>query len=162
MSRSKTSRSDFDQSAVGMAMSSAPLNGSSSAVAVAPKLPNRSNCPSASLRLSAMAESTAWACTAAMPCREWPRESNAPALARDSITFLLQATVSILRMKSAKSLNGPFSSRARTIESTTLCPTLRTEARPKRMSVPTAVKSQEDSLTSGGSTLMPIRRHSAR
>ena len=44
-----------------------------------------------------------------MPCREWPRESNAPALARDSITFLLQATVSILRMKSAKSLNAPFS-----------------------------------------------------
>ena len=80
----------------------------------------------------------------------------------DSITFLLQATASILRRKSEKSLNAPFSSRARTIASTTLCPTLRIEASPKRMSVPTAVKSADDSFTSGGSTLMPIRRHSAR
>src|SRR4028118_1389485 len=137
MSRSKTSRSDFDQSAVGTAMSSAPPNGSSGPPS-SPKLPNRSNWPSASLRLSAIAESTACAWTAAMPCREWPIESNAPAFASDSITFLLQATVSILRMKSAKSLNAPFSSRARTIDSTTLCPTLRTDARPKRTAGPAA------------------------
>ena len=55
MSRSKTSRSDFDQSAVGMAMSSAPPNGSS-APPSPPKPPNRSNCPSASLRLRLIAD----------------------------------------------------------------------------------------------------------
>ncbi len=33
---------------------------------------------------------------------------------------------------------------------------------PNLMSVPTGVKIVSDSLTSGGSTLMPIRRHSLR
>ena len=49
-----------------------------------------------------MAASTAWAWTAAMPARV-AEESNAPALASDSITFLSQATVSIFFMKSAQS-----------------------------------------------------------
>src|SRR5688500_14478718 len=117
MSRSKTSRSDFDQSAVGIVMSSAPPNGSS-APPSPPKPPNRSNCPSASLRLRLIAMSTALACTVTRPCRECPSESNAPALHSDSMTFLLQATASILRRKSAKSLNAPCSSRARAIAST--------------------------------------------
>jgi hypothetical protein len=55
-----------------------------------------------------------------------------------------------------------LASRVRTIEATTLVPTLRIADRPKRMSVPRGVKSLSESLTSGGSTLMPMRRHSAR
>ena len=48
------------------------------------------------------------------------------------------------------------------IDSTTLAPTLRTAARPNRMSSPTEANRAPEALTSGGSTLMPIRRHSAR
>jgi hypothetical protein len=46
--------------------------------------------------------------------------------------------------------------------STTLLPTLRIAVSPKRMSLPTGVKLAEDSLTSGGSTWIFIRRHSLR
>jgi hypothetical protein len=52
--------------------------------------------------------------------------------------------------------------RAATIASTTFAPTLRMAVRPNRMSVPTGVKFAADSFTSGGSTLMPSRRHSLR
>ena len=49
------------------------------------------------------------------------------------------------------------------IDSTTFVPTLRTAARPKRItSSPWAAKFGTDSLTFGGSTLMPMRRHSLR
>ena len=48
------------------------------------------------------------------------------------------------------------------IDSTTFTPTLRIAARPNRMSSPTEVNRAEEAFTSGGSTLMPIRRHSAR
>jgi hypothetical protein len=48
------------------------------------------------------------------------------------------------------------------IASTTLPPTLRIAARPNLMSLPTGANVATDSLTSGGSTLMPIRRHSFR
>ena len=61
-----------------------------------------------------------------------------------------------------KDVNAPFASRAATIASTTLAPTLRMAVRPKRMSSPTAVKFADDELTSGGSTVMPMRRHSLR
>ena len=61
-----------------------------------------------------------------------------------------------------KEVNRPFSSRAATIASTTLAPTLRIAVSPKRMSSPTGVKFAADSLTSGGSTLIAIRRHSLR
>ncbi|SKY35320.1 Uncharacterised protein [Mycobacteroides abscessus subsp. abscessus] len=59
-------------------------------------------------------------------------------------------------------MNFPFSSRAARIDDTTPDPTLRIAARPKRMSVPTAAKLCCDSLTSGGSTVMPSLRQSAR
>jgi hypothetical protein len=61
-----------------------------------------------------------------------------------------------------KDVNAPFSSRVRTIASTTFAPTLRTAVRPKRMSAPTAVKFAADEFTSGGSTVMPMWRHSPR
>ena len=48
------------------------------------------------------------------------------------------------------------------IEATTFAPTLRTAARPKRMSLPTGVNGPAEVFTSGGSTWMRIRRHSAR
>ena len=88
--------------------------------------------------------------------------SKAPALTSDSISRLLHTCASTLSMKSLKSSNRPWDSRASTMRSTTLWPTLRTAVRPKRMSVPTGVKFSADSLTSGGSTWMPIRRHSLR
>ena len=75
---------------------------------------------------------------------------------------LLQTTAGVLRRKSLNDAYRPFSSRLRTTASTTLVPTLRIAAIPNRMSVPTAAKLATDSLTSGGRTLMPIRRHSLR
>ena len=75
---------------------------------------------------------------------------------------LLQTTASTFCRKSPKSANAPLALRVATIDPTTLAPTLRIAVRPKRMSVPVGVKSASDSLTHGGSTLMPMRRHSAR
>ena len=88
--------------------------------------------------------------------------SNAPPLMSDSMVRLLQTTAGTFDMKSLNEVKGPFSSRAARIASTTLCPTLRIACRPNRMSVPTAANWAIESLTSGGSTLMPIRRHSPR
>ena len=48
------------------------------------------------------------------------------------------------------------------IDATTFSPTLRIADKPKRMSAPTGVKFESEELTSGGSTLMPIRRHSCK
>ena len=75
---------------------------------------------------------------------------------------LLHTTAGTLERKSLKEAKAPFSSRVRMIASTTGRPTLRIAASPKRMSVPTAAKLAIDSLTSGGSTLMPMCRHSLR
>jgi hypothetical protein len=52
--------------------------------------------------------------------------------------------------------------RVATIASTTFAPTLRIAARPNRTSSPTAVNVATDALTSGGSTLTPMRRLSDR
>jgi len=49
-----------------------------------------------------------------------------------------------------------------TIEATTPVPTLRTADSPNRMSVPTGAKSRTEVFTSGGSTLIPMDRHSAK
>ncbi len=97
-----------------------------------------------------------------MPRRLSPSESNAPPLMSDSMVRLLQTTAGTLERKSLKEAKAPFSSRALMIAWTTGRPTLRIAARPKRMSVPTAAKLAIDSLTSGGSTLMPMCRHSLR
>src|ERR1700728_3596195 len=96
------------------------------------------------------------------PLRGCSNESNAPALIRDSITRLLHTLTGTLRRKSEKLVNAPFDRRASTTDSTTPVPTLRTAALPNLMSVPTGVKVAADALTSGGSTLIPIRRHSLR
>ncbi|SKW44756.1 Uncharacterised protein [Mycobacteroides abscessus subsp. abscessus] len=61
-----------------------------------PPPPNRSNCPMASAFLVPSTESTASDCTRKSPLRGCPSESNAPAFTRDSVTFLLQAAISIL------------------------------------------------------------------
>ena len=99
---------------------------------------------------------------ASSPLRVSPKLSKAPALISDSTRRLLQTPISTLAMKSPKSANRPLAVRVRMIESTTLAPTLRIAESPKRMSVPTGAKSDCDSLTSGGRTLMPMRRHSLR
>ncbi len=52
--------------------------------------------------------------------------------------------------------------RPSTMPATTFSPMLRIAPSPKRMSAPTEAKLETDSLTSGGSTLMPMRRHSLR
>ena len=116
----------------------------------------------ASLRLMSTYWSTADSAIATSARRRWPRESKAPALMSDSMTRLLQATASTLPRKSPKSTYRPCSRRARTTASTTLAPTLRIAVRPKRTSPSTGVKSASDSLTSGGSTWIFIRRHSLR
>ena len=78
------------------------------------------------------------------------------------MTRLLQTFTGTLRRKSAKLRNAPLDLRAATIDSTTLSPTLRMAAMPNLMSVPTGVKFAVEAFTSGGSTLIPIRRHSFR
>ena len=98
----------------------------------------------------------------ARPLRGWPNESKAPALTSDSMTRLLQTTAGTLRRKSAKLVKSPLDLRAAMIASTTFAPTLRMAARPKRTSAPTAVNVATDALTSGGSTVTPIRRDSDR
>ena len=60
------------------------------------------------------------------------------------------------------SVKCPLAVRVATTEPTTLAPTLRMAVSPNRMSGPVGVKLASDSLTHGGSTRMPIRRHSAR
>lgn len=96
------------------------------------------------------------------PARGWPRESKAPALTSDSMVRLLRTVAGHLRRKSSNEAKSPFSVRAAMIDSTTLRPTLRIASSPKRMSEPTAAKLPTEVLTSGGSTLMPMCRHSLR
>jgi hypothetical protein len=64
--------------------------------------------------------------------------------------------------KSEKLVNAPCPVRAAMIASTTAPPTLRTAARPNRMSSPTGVKIAVEAFTSGGRTVIPILRHSLR
>ena len=124
--------------------------------------PNSESWPSASCFLTSTTESIARSCCSISPRREWPRESKAPALISDSMVRLLQTGRSTLARKSLKEVKRPLALRVAMIEETTFSPTLRIAPRPKRMSVPTGVNWCSESLTSGGSTLMPIRRHSAR
>ena len=116
----------------------------------------------ASLRFTSITVSMACSWIMARPRRACPSESNAPALISDSITRLLHTLTGTLRKKSAKLVNASLAVRAATIASTTLVPTFRTAARPNRMSPPTGVKVAAEALTSGGSTVIPIRRHSFR
>ncbi len=116
----------------------------------------------ASLRLTSITASMACSWISIRPLRGCPNESNAPALISDSITRLLHTLTGTLRRKSEKLVNAPLDVRAATIDSTTAVPTLRTAAMPNLMSSPTGVNIAVDALTSGGSTLMPIRRHSLR
>lgn len=80
----------------------------------------------------------------------------------DSMVRLLHTTSGTFARKSPKPVYEPFSSRPWTMPLTTLAPTLRTAPMPKRMSRPTGVKVRWDSFTSGGSTVMPMWRHSLR
>ncbi len=80
----------------------------------------------------------------------------------DSTARLLHTTSSTLSRKSPNEVYTPFDLRPRMIASTTFSPTLRTAPSPKRTSPPTGVNWCAESFTSGGSTRMPIRRHSAR
>ena len=76
-------------------------------------------------------------------------------LVADQRRDLLEEVVEVER-------SGPSRRAPRRSPSTTLWPTLRIAVRPNRMSLPTGVKLAEDSLTSGGSTWIFIRRHSLR
>ena len=127
-----------------------------------PSEPNRSNWPIASARLVSSTASTAGSYTLISPRRAWCSESKAPPLISASIVRLLQTTASTLRRKSAKSANSPFSARVATTDATTFAPTLRIAVSPNLMSLPTGVKFASEEFTHGGSTLMPMCRHSAR
>ncbi len=118
--------------------------------------------PLSSARLSLTAASTAPSWISISARRVSPSESKAPALMSDSIARLFATGVGTFLRKSWKPVKRPFSSLACRMPETTLWPTLRTAPRPKRMSSPTAVKNPIDSFTSGGSTVMPMRRHSLR
>ena len=76
------------------------------------------------------------------------------------MVFLLQTWASTLAKKSPKEVKRPLVSRAALIEATTPSPTLRIAAKPNRISIPRGVYSASDSFTSGGKTLLPMRRHS--
>ena len=124
--------------------------------------PNKSYWPAASALLISTAESMTSSWTAARPLRVWPRESNAPALMSDSTTRRLHTCTSTFATKSWKSVNRPRERRVSLMDRTTPSPTLRIADNPNRMSLPRAVYAESESLTSGGNTLMPIRRHSPR
>ena len=125
--------------------------------------PNRSNCPAASARLTESTESMASACTISRPLRGCSRESNAPALISDSMTFLLQtAGLDLGQEVGEVGELDPSACGSRSATRPRPVPTLRTADSPNRMSVPTVAKFFSEALTSGGSTLMPMVRHSAR
>ncbi len=84
----------------------------------------------------------------------------APLLISDSITRLFSRCRSTFSQNWYTDLNAPFSLRAFTIDSIALCPTFLTAASPKRMASPCGVKYASLTLMSGGSTAMPISRHS--
>ncbi len=158
ISRSWVSRKDFSHSS-SENTTSRPKLGSSETLSP----PKRSNWPSASLRLMLTTLSIIGSNWAVRPLRVWPRESKAPALMRDSTVRLLQTTASTLSRKSGNEAYFPLALRVRIIDSTTGPPTLRIAVSPNRtVSLPCGVKSASDSLTSGGSTWMPILRHSLR
>jgi len=101
-------------------------------------------------------EAWAWGSTASIPLRLAPVESRAPQRTRDSIAFLFTERQSTRSQKSHSDVNGPPSSRAAMIASTAAAPTFLTASSPKRMLPPATLKSWPDSLTSGGSTSIPI------
>ena len=122
--------------------------------------PNKSYCPIDSARLDSLALSTASMWTLSKPFRECSRESKAPALISASITLLLHTAGSTFFKKSKKSLNLSFFCLELIRASTTFSPTFLIADKPKRISFPTGANSLKDSLTSGGNTLIPMRRHS--
>ena len=67
----------------------------------------------------------------------------------------------ILRQNSSRSLNGPFRDRSFISCWINFSPMFFMATSPKRMFPPTTVNLASDSFTSGGSTFMPISRHSA-
>ena len=78
------------------------------------------------------------------------------------MVFLLHTFASTLARKSPNDENAPLLAREDFTDATTPSPTLRIAASPKRISFPRGVYSASDSLTSGGNTLIPMRRHSER
>ena len=94
-----------------------------------------------------------------MPLRGEPVESSAPHLTSDSSARLLTIAGSTRSVNSQSDANRPPSSRAAMIARAAESPTFLTAFRPKRMCPSTTAKSHCDSLTSGGSTSMPISRH---
>ena len=78
------------------------------------------------------------------------------------MTRLLHTLTGTLFRKSEKLVNAPSVLRVATMASTTAVPTFRTAASPNRMSPPTGVNVAAEAFTSGGSTVIPMRRHSFR
>ena len=73
----------------------------------------------------------------------------------DSITFLVHTDAGTFETKSWKDSNLPSVSLVRTISCTTPRPTFLIASKPKRISLPTALKSAIESFTSGGNTWIP-------
>ena len=95
-----------------------------------------------------------------MPMRgAWSSPSSAPHLTSDSSARLFTSWASQRSVKSQMDVNGPPSSRARTIASAADSPTFFTAFRPKRIFPSTTAKSSCEWLTSGGSTSIPSSSH---
>ena len=85
----------------------------------------------------------------------------APTLMSASSTFRFASRRSMRVQKSVSERNGPPSARAAMIDSIAPWPTFLTASSPNRIASPSTVNSRWLAWTSGGSTSMPIRRHSA-
>ena len=123
--------------------------------------PNRLSCPSTLLRLSCWMPSIMTPATRSSALRLKPMLSNAPARMRFSTARRLSSLPAMRRQKSSRLRNGPSSSRREISSFMKPRPMLFIATRPKRISFPLTEKSANDSLTSGGRSLMPISRHSA-
>ena len=95
-----------------------------------------------------------------IPFRLGDIESKAPAFISDSMILLEQTCDSIFSRKSAKVSNLPFSDRVLRTDSTTPIPIFLMADNPKRILPSLGANSALEKLTSGGSTKIPIRRHS--
>ena len=87
--------------------------------------------------------------------------SNAPARMRFSTARRLRSRPAMRRQKSSRLRKGPSSARRAISSFIKPRPMLFIATRPKRMFFPTTEKSAADSFTSGGSSFMPMSRHSA-
>ena len=127
--------------------------------------PKNSPCCPAALSFCAFCARSIAPSSAAITAARLPKQSMAPALISDSSTRLFNNRRSTRSQKSHKLANSVPSARASIIDTIALCPTFLIPASPNPIAstpslVFTGVKFESLTCTLGGTTGIPISRHS--